>query len=233
MNLQIQLRTLEFRPWHRFAVWLKARQRATRDLGTLAIEKLDAVIGQLLHRTRAMLQQHVSLWEQRRHAYAAAMIEAEDLARSADDETKKAKAALQAHEQQYRDLHDNSEPPPGVKTVAAKIGFGIVALGIAVMEFPLTSAALQNWFPTDAERLLASVALCAAPIGLAKYIGSFFAKRTKTIRQELLAWFLVLVLLAILALVSAVRAQHLKDHPPGSQRQMEVKHLVLKGVEHV
>jgi hypothetical protein len=179
--------------------------------GVLPPGAIEPGLARIHSRGKSRIESYALSWGHCQFTIPAALEQARIELESAQSDLDHREGVLQAHVAEYRRTH-RGMVPAATGTRARNIGFWILGAFFTGCEMPLTSAAFAALPISDWERLVATLGAAAVTIALSHQIGVSFARPAKTIGQRIFGWVLVVVLGVILAAMSAVRMQAIREH---------------------
>ncbi len=178
--------------------------------GVLPTGTIEPGIARIAARGKGRIESLAANWGHYQFSIPGEIEQARIELETAQSDLVRCEEVLEAHRAEYRRTHRGLDPP-ATGTSARSIGFWCVAAFLTVCEVPFTSSAFALFPISDWERLLVTVGASGVIIALSHEIGVLFARPAKTLGQRLVGWLLVMVLAVILAGMSAVRTEAIKE----------------------
>ncbi len=196
---------------HKLIVWVDALiDGPTHNGGVLPGGAIEPGIARIASRMKAQLESLAASWRHQQYSTPVAIEQTTIEMDTAKADLNARESVLEAYLAEYKRTHRGLEPP-APRTRSRQVGLSILAGLFTLFEVPLTGAAFERLLATDWERLIATVGAAAIIICLSHQIGIWFAKPAKTIGQRLFGWLLVMTLAVILATLSIVRIDAIKQ----------------------
>lgn len=175
----------------------------------------DPAMMQRQHKCDAKLHQLTQIWSHRGGSIAANIAETSTALDETMRDLEEAEVNLAEQLDHYRRSHKGAAPAR--ESWFSLLGYWLLVIMLGLADFPLMLAALNQLSIPDGLRYIAAAGALVLTTTLAGMVGRSFAVRGKTIGQRAFAFFLALLLLAIVIVTALLRSNGIDKRGPSSE----------------